>query len=634
MHYLIKMNRYFLLLWAVIIVIMMSGCAGDSNRLYSLFQDPPTEARPFVRWWWNGDRINEEEILRELDVLHEAGIGGVEINPIAMPPTAVDIGAEPLEWLSPEWNRMVKVAADGAHQRGMIPDMIVGTGWPFGGRFLPPEEQIKGVVLQKLPVQGSTTFENKIQNLIERQQTPEDEEAPEPELLFLRLIPEDITSLDQVQDLTDQVTSDGMIRFEVPSGDHILYLGSIRRGMSFREVTLGAPGADGPCLDHYNASAVRRYIQRVADSLGTELEGKLGNALRALFVDSIELSGSNWTQDLLEEFRSRRGYDLEPYYQFIFYEDPHDGYQDTFAVSEDLADTIRRVRYDYNLTLVELFLERFTETYYQWCKEQNTQSRYQAYGTPWLMGMAEGYMIPDIPESNNWLFSPNAYSHGYYVWNKYTSAGAHLTGRPIASCEAMTNTRGVFKTSLNMIKQADDMNFIMGINHSVLHGFNYSPPEAGFPGWIRFGAYFSEHNTWWPYFHNWVDYNARLSAVFQAAKPQVSIGILVPRADIWSTSGLARVPVHTTPWYGHRLWEAISQNGASADYLSETVIQDAEKTEGELRYGPMGYGTLIFTNVRTMEVATAEAIGEFVRSGGTAIFVESQPQRSASLPGA
>jgi len=79
----------------------------------------------------------------------------------------------------------------------------------------------------------------------------------------------------------------------------------------------------------------------------------------------------------------------------------------------------------------------------------------------------------------------------------------------------MTNTRGVFKATLSMIKKNDDFNFITGVNHSVLHGFNYSPPEAGFPGWLRYGAYFSEQNTWWPYFRKWADYNARLSSVFQ-----------------------------------------------------------------------------------------------------------------------
>lgn len=47
------------------------------------FENPPSEARPFVRWWWNDNLVEETEVLRELDLLKTAGIGGVEINPIA-----------------------------------------------------------------------------------------------------------------------------------------------------------------------------------------------------------------------------------------------------------------------------------------------------------------------------------------------------------------------------------------------------------------------------------------------------------------------------------------------------------------------------------------------------------------------
>ena len=56
---------------------MESGASVD--ELYTLFKDPPSEARPFVRWWWNGDCIEVDELERELDVMKAAGIGGVEI---------------------------------------------------------------------------------------------------------------------------------------------------------------------------------------------------------------------------------------------------------------------------------------------------------------------------------------------------------------------------------------------------------------------------------------------------------------------------------------------------------------------------------------------------------------------------
>ena len=138
------------------ICCVTSATAGE--QLYDHFKNPPTQARPFVRWWWNGNCVNEKEILRELDVMKNAGIGGIEINPIAMPEDAVKTSAKALIWGSPEWSRMVKVAADGARDRGMITDIIIGTGWPFGGRFLKPEEQIKGVILNTIKLEGPSVF--------------------------------------------------------------------------------------------------------------------------------------------------------------------------------------------------------------------------------------------------------------------------------------------------------------------------------------------------------------------------------------------------------------------------------------------------------------------------------------------
>ena len=71
----------------------------QNGDLYDLFKDPTASARPFVRWWWNGDKLTEKEILRELDLLLDAGIGGVEINPIRFPDGCDPVGYKSLEWL-------------------------------------------------------------------------------------------------------------------------------------------------------------------------------------------------------------------------------------------------------------------------------------------------------------------------------------------------------------------------------------------------------------------------------------------------------------------------------------------------------------------------------------------------------
>ena len=98
----------------------------------------------------------------------------------------------------------------------------------------------------------------------------------------------------------------------------------------------------------------------------------------------MELEGCNWTDDLAAEFQKRRGYDIMPYLPFILFKvgrlggviDENYGAVKTPAFAEE----IRRIRFDFELTEAELLLERFTETYLEWCRDLNVKSRAQAYG--------------------------------------------------------------------------------------------------------------------------------------------------------------------------------------------------------------------------------------------------------------
>lgn len=596
--------------------------AASGDTLLDVFRNPPPEAKPFVRWWWNGLRVREDEILRELDVLDKAGIGGFEINPIAQPPGSSALDDPELEWLSPDWNRLVKRTAEEARRRGMVTDIIMGSGWPFGAEFLKPDQMTQKLQAFSVTVKGPATFQATEAELLAKVPFKHGREwpgAPEPALAYVILAPEKPKSLDACRDVTSAIV-DGRLNLQIPAGTYRLHIGAIRRG--FSSVVHGAPGARGPVLDHYNTLAVTAFLNKMSNALNPVFDGKFGGAVRAVFCDSIELSAANWTNDFELEFEKRAGYALRPWLPFVadFLNPP--------LVDAAMAEDVMRVRYDLSKVLAELFRERFIRTYHRWCNANGALSRYQAYGTPWLLGMLEGYMEADIPETNNWLDSPNYREHGFRVWSKYASSAAHLTGKRIASSEAMTNTRGVFETTLEEIKLADDFNFIMGINHSVLHGFNYSPLKAGFPGWVRYGAYFNEQNPWWPHFPKWSSYNARLSAVFQATAPVVSVAVMAPRADLWSLYGLSRGEFHTTPWFAHELWETISNCGASADYVSETILQGATFENGKLNYGPARYDALILCGTRLIESATADALKRFVSSGGRVAFVQNAPERS------
>jgi len=621
----------------LLILLSMAGCSNTEepsespDDLYALFENPPSEARPFVRWWWNGDCIEVDELQRELELMKAAGIGGVEINPIAMPEGEDDFEYSCYDWLSPEWNERVNATIHMAHERDMLVDLIMGSGWPFGGEFLEEDQFLQGVGVRQMELEGPCKY---VLNLEEEWQLPgrnfgtyENTEAPDPELFFLQMIPHGASGETGLTDMMNDVDENGVVEIQVPEGKHDLYIGTFQK--AYRTVMHGAPGSKGPVVNHYNAKDVRAYMDKLADALEAVLGGKLGDHIRALFCDSIELSGANITDDFFEEFLKRRGYDLNPFLPLVYYH-PYEGYTDTLHYEPGFNEDILRIRYDFNKTLVELFLERFPQTFDQWANEHGMQSRYQAYGMPWLMGILDGYRVVDIPESNNWLFSENAKFHGYWIWNKYASSAAHLSGAKIVSSEAMTNTSGVFRTTLDMIKKNDDFNFISGINHSILHGYNYSPPQAGFPGWVRYGAYFSDQNTWWPYFHYWANYNARLSAVFQHSEPVVDVAILTPEADIWKQWGLARIPFYWNPWYNHDLWEGFSRVGVTADYINEGVIQRASAEKGIMTSENVSYQLVVVSGARSMEPETAGAIQNLAEKGVKFLFIDHMPSEAPS----
>lgn len=624
------------------IIIIISACSqhpgSASDDLFAGFATPPADSRPFVRWWWNGNCIEGDEIKRELDILKAAGIGGVEINPIAMPEEVVDVSTRPVEWLSKGWNELLVLAVKEAKQRGMITDLIVGSGWPFGGEFLREDETIQRVITNKIGYPDGSRIRESNESLVEKavkaQSRPSEKEVVNSKLLFVSLVPVNIKNVSETIDLTNEFRKNNRLDYAVKGGNYELVYGILQHG--HREVMHGAPGAAGPVMDHYKREVTLAYLGRLK-KISEDTGIPLSELIRALFCDSIELAGANWTDGFSDIFNEMYHYRIEDYYPFIFY-DSYEGYSND-EFTPEFQDEIKRVRYDYNQLLVKVFLDNFTRTFQQFCRENGLKCRYQAYGTPFLMGMTEGNMIIDIPESNNWIYTVDMdadewnwnQGHGYMIWNLYAASGGHLTGRKIISCEAMTNTKGVFKTSLEEIKRHDDMNFITGINHTILHGYNYSPTSAGFPGWIRYGTYFSEHNTWWPWFSKWTDYNARLSYLFQNSQPVKSVAILTPEGDIWSVNGLTRFPFHTRPWYFHRLWEPLSQAGSSCDYINEKIIQQGNKNGGTLSYGPMSYKAIILSNIHALEPETALSLLEFVRTGGKLVLVENIPSKSHSL---
>ncbi len=619
-----------------------SGQVENSDELFALFKDPTGLAKPFVRWWWNGNRITKEEIARELDLLKEAGIGGVEINSIAFPPEADPLDYKELIWLSEEWTDILNFTVQAAREREIICDLIVGSGWPFGGEHLTKDEQTQMMGLGTKNLKGPLRFEISRQELENEVDPPIVSKNPEKykELSFLRLSPAQLDKFDPGIDFNSK-TKDDQIVIDIPEGDYVLYF--LVKLTGFEKVIHGAPGASGPVLNHYDQVAVEKYLNRMSDAITSKL-GTIGDQFRSLFADSLELEGANWCDDMTEQFKLRKGYDLEPFLPFILFKIvghaflAKEDYGTKF--SHEAQEIINNVRYDFETNRMELFSERLFQTYAKWCEKIGVKTRVQAYGMEYHP--IEGSMKIDYPEGESWIkpdvgevFPDHEHMLGraYRPVNKLVSSGARLAGKKVIGCEEATNTGMVFNATMERLKITGDQSNLSGMTHSIFHGFNYSPQDAPFPGWVRYGTFINERNPIWPYFKLWFSYKARLSALFQNAELISDIAIMFPLTDVWKGYGVDWYPrpQKARPDYLHNVWEAIHQNGNSCDCISEHILQKATFKNGNLKCGERSYKTLILIEVESMLPDTAVAISNFAKSGGQIICIEKWPAKSAGL---
>lgn len=652
------MRKIVTLLIALATVTTLVAQAGmgnqtiDSDSLFERFRNPDNSYRPFVRWWWNGDKVDTNELKRELAVLKNAGIGGVEINPIAFPEKRCDsLGVVSLRWLGDEWIDALEVTLREAKRLGMQCDLLVGSGWPFGMETVPMDERAQVMLSYVAPV----SWTSDAPFVVTKQQIFDavDPKVTDPngdrrfELVDLFLVPDSVVSIDDRVNIAVPV-GDTIHVAPISSKPHLLHnqylLYALVRCTSFASVINGAHGASGPIVDHMNEAAVNRFLNHMSQRLEQRL-GPMRNWLRAYFVDSMELEGANWTGDMAEEFRRRRGYDVMPWLPFTMFKVGRLGdvvsYEYGAKQSPEFREKVEQVRYDFELTKAELLHERYTKTFLEWCERQGVKSRAQAYGRGFFpLESSLGY---DIPEGESWTtnylrhkvgeeMGDSDYRRGraYTMINKYVSSAAHLAGKRCVSAEEMTNTYRIFATSLELLKVGSDMSLFSGTTHSVWHGFNYMPREAGFPGWVQYGSYYNEQNTWWRYFNLLNDYRARLSVLLQHADMVAEVAILPPNADLWYRWGVQTEPFPQKQHadYLSLLWEAVHKNGGGADYVSESVLAQATVVNGKLVYGKRRYSVILLPEVDHIAVASLEKLAMFVRQGGKVICIGGYPAHS------
>jgi alpha-L-rhamnosidase len=320
--------------------------------------------------------------------------------------------------------------------------------------------------------------------------------------------PELAVAPQNVIDLTGKMSPNGTLDWTPPDGSWIV----LRIGYSLTGHENGpAPAeATGLEVDKLNRDYVKNYVdgylKMYADTVGSENMGRDG--ISYLLTDSIEVGPQNWTDNMLDEFKQRRGYDARPWLPAL-----------TGVVIKSAQDTDRFL-WDFRRTLGQLL----AENHYGEIADDLHAHGMSYYGEaleyhrPSLGDDMEMRSKTDVPMGAMWTWAGSPGPEISYVSDLRGAASvAHIYGQNLVGAESMTSRGPAWSFSPNNLKKVADLEFAQGVNRFEIHESTHQPVAEMAPGLTLgpFGLWFNRNDTWAEEAGPWVTYLARCSYILQ-----------------------------------------------------------------------------------------------------------------------
>ncbi|WP_029272620.1 glycosyl hydrolase [Flavobacterium sp. KJJ] len=592
--------------------------------------------QPWARWWWMGSAVDKPNLKKSLLDFHNAGIGGVEITPI------YGVKGEEnnfIDYLSPKWMEMLDYTIHVSDSLHMQVDMVLGTGWPYGGSHVTLPHAATKLIVEKYQLKKNETFDRNITLDSSKEKIPA-------ELLYVvgygsdgsfvnltdQLKKNQTNSKDKGVDGTSVAIPNELelnkLKWKAKKTYYTLY--AVFSGKTGQQVKRAAPGGKGYTLDHYSEEAFNAYVV----PFNTAFKGREGK-IRAIFNDSYEVYGTDFTPTFFEEFQKLRGYDLKK--------------QLPLLLNETDNEIGNRIRSDYRQTIGDLLLNKFDKNWTQWAHTKNFKTKLQAHGSPG--NLIDLYAAADIPECETFGSMPFDIP-GFRrekediregdadpAMLKFSSSAAHISGKNLVSSETFTWLREHFKTALSQCKpEAEDL-MLNGINHIFLHGSTYSPTRATWPGWQFYASVnFNSNNSIWEDAPSLFSYIANCQSMLQQGKSDNEILIYWPIFDTWDKYQKGTLffefKIHSLQEWLHKTafydtTKNLMKKGYGVDYISDNFIAEAKVVDGKISLSGTTFKALVIPQTKKMPLATLQKLIELKKAGANIIF-EGLPE---SVPG-
>lgn len=505
------------------------------------WQQPPQLSQTRVWWWWLNGNTDKETITRDLEVMKSVGIGGANI---------IDAGGDNQhgnhrlphgpDFATEAWRELFHHAVAEADRLNLELGFNIQSGWNLGGPTVTPAENSKRATFTIVEAVGGKALELKLEQPETRQdyyqdvavlawpKSDEPAELPQFQRKCYTQYPGGFTAApawhllgtddgealqpvcqpEEVLNISDNMDSDGMLRWEAPHGDwEIMRFGYSASGA---HVSTHSENGGGLAIDYLDAATFDAYWEDVIDPILDDVEPYLGKSLRFLHTDSWELGPVNWTRRMPEEFEAHHGYGMTAMLP-------------TFAgriigSQEESNRFLNDVRRTIGDLMAENKYTRFSERAHERGLGIHPESGGPHAGP---MDALRNLGISDMPMGEFWSTSPMHRVQDFKrFFVKQTSSAANIYGRRIALAEAFTNIGRFWQHDPRSLKPTFDRAACEGHNLTMWHTFPSSKKEHGLPGAAYFaGEHFNQNITWWSQAHAFIGYLNRCHFMLQQGLP-------------------------------------------------------------------------------------------------------------------
>ena len=596
------------------------------KALKEKFAHPSIGTRTDVRWWMASGMHTNETILEEINAMHTAGFGGVELCQLA----DRNVDEKLYGYGSKQWENDVKLILNTALDLGMSVSLTSGAGWSTSNvPGLDPDSQKANqcIVLITEDLKAGQKRTGSV---------PKNEHLREKAVFVgavaMKKCGENIYDGKKYEVLTELVNN-GTLDWTAPRDGDITVMYYYMQGTA---------QAASPAVE--KSYAINYFDKRGIEALKEYLENnvlndeKLNEKIRLgdvqLFMDSLEYSHgagiTNWTENFEKDFYAIKGYSILPYMFLaagaprvsIWNWDDNSDLQGMYCLTD--TEMNKRILDDIFEVQTKLYMNEFLAPFREWLNSHGITLRVQiSYGKN--LEISEPIAVVDRPEAEN--RNQRNQVDMYRLW----SGGAHIMNKDLSAETGGLDNSNYSYTFQRHLQEAYAL-YASGYSRIIWHiwasKFGPLPVWPGYEGGDYKDIYykFGTREPSYPDYTLFNDHLGRIQSFLREGKAGVDIGMIYVKYGQHMVIGnkMDWMHTHKTMFFPSTV---LQDNGYTYDYFSPSFLDCAVFDKGSKTIENAGYKALVLWH-KDLSLSGAKRIYALAKEGLPVVIVEGAAETS------